>query len=77
MELHKKLGTFEEGKKLTEKYLHSDYAKLVEEVVNKLWKGKPASAYFELINSLEYNLGVKALFEYIHKNNENRCSELT
>jgi len=24
MELHKELGTFEEGKKLTEKYLHSD-----------------------------------------------------
>lgn len=36
LELHKKFGTFEEGKILTEKYLYSDYNKLVEEVVEDM-----------------------------------------
>lgn len=65
LELHKKFGTFEEGKKLTEKYLHSDYTKLVEEVVNRLWKGKDAKNYFELVNSLEYITGVPEVFKFV------------
>ncbi|MFH1065854.1 MAG: HAD family phosphatase [Nanoarchaeota archaeon] len=67
LELHKKFGTFEQGKKLTEKYLHKDYNKLVEEVVVRLWKGKDAKAYFELVNSLKYLQGVKETFEYAKK----------
>ncbi len=59
MNLHKALGTYEQGKELTRKYLREDYAKLVEEVVNKLWKGKSADAYFELVKTSKYNPGVK------------------
>lgn len=67
MELHKKFGTLEKGKELTEKYLHADYKTLVEEVVNKLWKGKDAKKYYELVNSLKYLPGVRKTFEYIRK----------
>jgi len=68
LELHKVFGTFEEGKKLTEKHLHNDYEKLVEEVVSKLWKGRDAGPYYELVDSLEYNKGVKEVFDFIKKN---------
>ncbi|MBI2148123.1 HAD family phosphatase [Candidatus Woesearchaeota archaeon] len=67
MELHKVFGTLEEGKKLTEKYLHSDYNKLVEEVVVKLWKGRDAKPYYELVNSLEYIHGVDTVFRELKK----------
>ncbi len=59
LELHKKMGTYEEGKKLTEKYLYTDYPKLVDEVVGKLWKGRDAKPFFELIDELEYTDGAK------------------
>lgn len=65
MELHKRFGTLEQGKELTKKYLHSDYNKLVEEVVVRLWKGKDAQPYYDLVNSIEYLPGVKETFEYI------------
>ena len=68
LELHKKFGTFEEGKKLTEEHLHNNYGKLVEEVVEKLWKGRDAGPYYELVDSLEYNKGVKDVFDFIRKN---------
>ena len=67
LELHKKFGTLEQGKRLTEKYLHSDYAKLVEEVVVKLWKGRDAKPYFDLVNSIEYLAGVKEVFAYVKR----------
>ena len=67
LELHNKFGTLKEGTILTKKYLHTNYNKLVEEVVVKLWKGKNAKSYFELVNSLEYLPGVKETFEYVKK----------
>ncbi len=67
MELHKKFGTLEQGKILTKKYLHTNYNKLVEEVVVKLWKGKDAKPYYDLVNSLEYLPGVKKTFDYVKK----------
>ena len=54
LELHKALGTYEEGKELTRKYLKTDYKKLVEEVPGRLWKGKDAKPYHDLVHSLEY-----------------------
>ncbi|MGV8169644.1 MAG: HAD family hydrolase [Candidatus Nanoarchaeia archaeon] len=64
MEVHRKFGTLDQGKVLTKKYLSSDYSRLVEEVVVKLWKGKDAAPYYELINSLEYLKGVRETFEF-------------
>ena len=65
MELHKVFGTEKEGKILTSKYLNSNYDKLVEEVVVKLWKGKSAKSYFDLVNSLEYLPGITSLFDKV------------
>ncbi|MDO8656563.1 MAG: HAD family phosphatase [Nanoarchaeota archaeon] len=65
LELHKSLGTLEEGTKLTQKYLHQDYATLVEEVVHKLWKGKDAAPYYQLIKHINYLSGVKEVFKEI------------
>lgn len=65
IELHKAFGTLEEGKKLTEKYLYTDYDRLVEEVVVRLWKGRSAKPYFDLVNSLKYLPGVKETFRYV------------
>src|SRR3989344_9285033 len=67
LELHRVFGTLEEGKKLTEKYLHTDYDKLVQEVVARLWKGKDAQAYYQLVKSIPYMKGVKELFKEIKK----------
>jgi phosphoserine phosphatase len=67
MELHKKFGTLEQGIGLTKKYLHTDYNRLVEEVVVKLWKGKDAKPYYDLVNSIAYLPGVKETFSYIKK----------
>lgn len=69
MELHKAFGTYDEGKVLTEKYLRTDYEKLVEEVVVNLWQGLPASALFDLVNSAVYNPGANELFTYLHDKN--------
>jgi phosphoserine phosphatase len=63
MKLHQVFGTFEEGRELTDKYLLTDYAKLVEEVVGRLWRGKDATAYQGLIDSVEYYAGVKETFD--------------
>jgi phosphoserine phosphatase len=67
IDLHKAFGTFEEGMALTKKYLHTDYDKLAELVVYKMWKGKDAKPYFDLVNKREYMKGIKELFKFIKK----------
>ncbi len=65
LELHKKFGTLKQGTLLTKQYLHTNYNRLVEEVVVKLWKGKDATPYFELVNSIEYLPGVEKAFHHV------------
>jgi phosphoserine phosphatase len=57
MELHKKLGTYDEGKALTEKHVKTDYSTLVDEVVGRLWKGKSADVYHSLVEEVGYFRG--------------------
>lgn len=59
LELHKRFGTHKEGVILTKRLLYSDYDSLIKEVVQRLWVGKDAKAYYELIDSLEYINGAK------------------
>jgi phosphoserine phosphatase len=54
MDLHRAYGTYEQGLELTRKYLHSDYAKLVHEVVWQLWRGKDARIYEALVRQQRY-----------------------
>ena len=65
MELHRKFGTLKQGVELTKRYLNTDYTRLVEEVVEKLWRGKDAKPYYKLVNSIEYLPGVKETFKYL------------
>lgn len=67
MALHKAYGTYEEGKKLTDKYLLRNYAKLVDEVVGRLWKGKDAKPYYDLIKKAKYVKGIKPLIKALKK----------
>jgi len=65
--MHHKYDTVEEGFKLTQKYLRTDVKKLADEVIGKLWKGKSAEGFFELIEEAEYNPGAKELFDKLKK----------
>ncbi len=67
MKLHEAFGTLEEGKELTKQYLHTDYDRLVEEVVAKLWKGRDAQPYYQLVASVEYLPGVRELFDHLKR----------
>ncbi len=58
-ELHKALGTWEEGKKATEEWLHKDYDTLVDIVIHNLWKGKPAKPFLDLVANVKYLPGAK------------------
>ncbi|MBN2566711.1 HAD family phosphatase [Candidatus Woesearchaeota archaeon] len=62
MEAHRAFGTYEEGRELTAKYVHADYARLVEEVVGRLWKGRDAAPFLSLIGSIPYLPGVEETF---------------
>lgn len=67
MELHKAWGTYEEGRALTDKYLEEDYEELVEQVVNRLWKGKNRKEYDELVNFQAYMKGIQEMFEFVRE----------
>ena len=62
MELHRAYGTLEEGATLTERYLNADYQKLVDEVVGRLWKGKPAGPFIDLVARTPYSPGIREFF---------------
>ena len=68
LDLHKEYGTYEEGIELTKKYLKTNYPKLVEEVIGRLWNGKSEKIFMDLINSREYTSGAKELFAWLKEN---------
>jgi phosphoserine phosphatase len=65
--MHHAYGTENPGFELTEKYLKTDVKKLADEVIGKLWKGKPAEPFFELVRTAEYNPGAKETFAELKK----------
>ena len=65
MELHEAYGTLEEGKLLTKQYLRTDYPRLIQEVVGRLWKGKPITPFLDLVASVPYAPGIVEFFEYL------------
>lgn len=66
MELHKIYGTLEEGEALTKQYLATNYDALVREVVGRLWRGKSAQLFLDLISQTQYNPGVKETIVELH-----------
>ncbi len=67
LELHKRLGTWDEGKKATEEWLHKDFGKLVDIVIHNLWKGKPAQPYLDLVAEAQYLPGVQETVKELHR----------
>ncbi|UCC73644.1 MAG: HAD family phosphatase [Gemmatimonadota bacterium] len=67
LDLHREYGTDEEGVKLANSYLNSDYVMLAELVIERLWKGRPASVFERLVESRRYNPGVQEVFEFLHR----------
>lgn len=71
LDLHRKFRTATVGTKLAKKYLRSNYELLVENVAGKLWKGKSAPVYEQLVADRRYHPGVREVFEFIHLNKIN------
>ncbi len=69
LDLHEKYGTLEEGRRLTEKYMETDYKKLVKEVAEKMFKGLNSKSYFELVEEHLQKIlpGVKETLKEVHK----------
>ena len=63
LELHKKFGTLEEGTQLTKAYLTTDYNKLVQEVVGRLWGGRDATPYHALVDAIPCMPGIDEFFQ--------------
>lgn len=72
LDLHKALGTQKIGKELTEKYLYNDYPRLVKEVM-RLWKGKDAAPYYNLIKKAKYTLGAKEVIGKLKSKGYKTC----
>lgn len=71
LDLHRAYGTEKDALELADTYLHtareSDYVYLSKYTAKFLWKGKSASAYYELIRDRTYHPGIHKLLDYIHK----------
>lgn len=65
MELHKVYSTMREGKILTQRYQKTNNARLVDLVINGLWKKKNALYLYHLIDSIKYVDGIKENFAKI------------
>lgn len=62
-----KLGTGKEHKAAAGKYLQTDYDELVHVVIGKIWRGKPAQPFLDLINQAQYLPNVKETFKELKK----------
>jgi phosphoserine phosphatase len=67
LELHKAFGTLEEGAELTKAYLTTDYAKLVEEVAGRLWRGRDAAPYYALVHAIPRMAGIAEFFRELDR----------
>jgi HAD superfamily phosphoserine phosphatase-like hydrolase len=67
LDLHREYGTAERGLSLSERYLAEDYDSLARAVVGKLWKGRSAAPYWDLVYGRAYQPGVQNVFAYLHK----------
>jgi phosphoserine phosphatase len=69
LELHQAFGTQVQGIASADKYLSSNYDRLVQIVAGNLWKGRPADTYYSLVAKRHYQPGIKHLFKFLGKNN--------
>ena len=63
LDLHTRFGgDADEARELLDRYLENDYATLAEEIVGRLWKGKPAAPYLSMVEERRYQPGVEETF---------------
>lgn len=63
LDLHRRYGgDVAEARALVDRYLATDYGTLAEVVVGKLWRGKPAEPYLDLVSERRYQPGVRETF---------------
>jgi HAD superfamily phosphoserine phosphatase-like hydrolase len=67
LRLHESYGTLTEGKELTRQYLHTDYDRLVKEVVGRLWKGKSQAEFDRLVARIPLQVGAQDLFVHLEE----------
>lgn len=68
LDLHRRYGgDVGEARALLDRYLTSDYGTLAEVIVGRLWKGKPAAPYLDLVEGRRYQPGVQETFERVHE----------
>ncbi|MDX2146818.1 MAG: HAD-IB family phosphatase [Planctomycetota bacterium] len=68
LDLHNALGTAEEGVALAHQHLSSDYGELARQVVGRLWRGKPARAYLDLVQRRKYQPHLRELHGLLKRN---------
>jgi phosphoserine phosphatase len=68
LDLHRAYGTEAEALELA-KALASDYEHVARETAGTLWKGKPSGPFMELVNSRQYQPGIRELMAYLHAQN--------
>ena len=71
--MHYAYHTETPGFELTEKYLKTDIKKLADEVIGKLWKGKKASKFNEMVKATAYNPGARETIAELKKKKVKTC----
>lgn len=65
LELHRAVGTEAEAWALWNVYGRTDYARLSKITVEKVWRGRDAGSFFDLIRSRRYVSGAPELVEWL------------
>ena len=68
LDLHRAMGTEADAWRLWTAYGRTDYARVSNETVEKVWRGRSADLFHELIRARRYVEGVPALFGWLREN---------
>lgn len=60
--LHDAYGTYNEGRIITKKYLHTDYNMLIKELVGRLWKDKDENTFLQTVDQIQLMPGIEEFF---------------
>lgn len=69
LDVHRSYGTAPEALDLARRYLKSDYKKLSELTVSKIWKNKDPSIYFDHIKKRRYMEGARSTIRFLKSMN--------
>jgi phosphoserine phosphatase len=67
LDLHRHYATEVAALSLAERYLKDNYETLAQVTAEKLWKGRSAEPFFQLVSERRYQDGVVELFDYLRR----------